>query len=661
MQHPTAPFGEISGKHDQLLQWLMQAENSLPEITYRTVGMEDYRFYAGKQDDPAAVAILEDGKRPATVYNEIKPKVDMLIGRAAQARNEIKLVPVGSEDESLEELLTGVHKHFRKKTNLNRTELDAFEHTAKSGRSMIYFYIDKSNPFKPAIKCKRLEGWQFYIDPNSREYDLSDARYVFMDKWVSAADIEAFWPGTNVTMLDSYGGRAADYPEYFNQDAELYRLVEAWWTEFVEGYWFINPLTGDSEFLKQKEFNVFKDSLSKGIDVDNGRVIKTDELQYKKGIKKAFMQSIFAGFTEIERSESPYYMERYPMVFFGAYRDDDFNNWFGAITMMKDPQRAINTMRRQLSHLLQTLPKGILQHEVGAVLNIEEYETRSSEPGYHMELAKGAMEKVKFVQQPQIPNIYERFDEINVQGMKDVSGVQDPMLGIQTSSREAGVTMRIRQETSVAVLFMLYRNYEDSRHQCARVLMSLVQQYVTQQEVFRIEGDQGKRLIQINSQLNPQVKGWNDITAMEYDLDTTDATDMATSRLATGQILADYSQNNPGAIPPDVMLDYADVPYSVKQRVRGMYEMQQQAAMQEQQHAQVMAEQDAFTRQLEMQIKLKELSLKERELELKVIEINSRNDLETKKLDATAKIARQKQLSSNSSTKQSGNSSSKKK
>ncbi len=41
--------------------------------------------------------------------------------------------------------------------------------------------------------------------------------------------------------------------------------------------------------------------------------------------------------------------------------------------------------------------------------------------------------------------------------------------------------------------------------------MSLMQQYVTQQEIIRIEGQEGIRLAEINSQMNPDVEGFNDI------------------------------------------------------------------------------------------------------------------------------------------------------
>jgi hypothetical protein len=178
--------------------------------------------------------------------------------------------------------------------------------------------------------------------------------------------------------------------------------------------------------------------------------------------------------------------------------------------------------------------------------------------------------------------------------------------------------------------------------------MSLIQQYVTWPEVLRIEGAEGMQMMQMNTQLNPQVQGWNDITAMEYDIDTTDTAETATSRLATGQMLADFNQNNPGSIPPDLLLEYTDVPFSVKQRVKNLFNMQQQQKMQAEQHQMLMDEQDRKMKQMELEIKLKELEIKQQELGIKQQMADDKKDVEIKKMASQEKVAKQNQLKSNS-------------
>ena len=580
----------------QLLEWLKQTEESKPEVTYREVSSEDYDFYSGNQDTTEVKLALEAKKRPATVYNEVKPKIDMLVGMAAQTKHETSVLPVGTEDEPLVELMGGTLKHFQRKTKAKRKELEVFEHTVKSGRSLLYFYIDKSNPFKPIIKSIRIEGRNFWLDPDSQEYDLSDARYLFIDKWLAKEEIEQFWPDFDASQAEQ-SGRQADGPSFFDEAREKYRIVEGWYYKLLEVIYFVNPMNEKVEWLIPQDFNKFVKTLREGIDIgEEEPFVYTEEIMQQKSFKKQYYHMIFSGTAKLEGGLSPLRWEGFPAIFCGAYKAYDTNSWFGAITGMKDPQRTLNTNRRQLIYLLQTLPKGILMHEVGAILNIDEYEERASDPNFHLEIAQSKFEKVKFMQQPSISNIYSLFDDVCVQSMKDTSGAQDSLMGVQTSSREPGITVKARQETGIAVLYILFDNFRETRFNAGRLLMSLIQQYVTEETVIRIEGEKGVQLLQINSQMNPQVEGFNDISSAEFDYTVSETAETMTIRAATAQMLIDFNHNQPGTIPPDVLLDYIDLPFSAKQRVKTQWEAQQAAQKEEADR--------------EYELKLKELDIK---------------------------------------------------
>jgi hypothetical protein len=304
---------------------------------------------------------------------------------------------------------------------------------------------------------------------------------------------------------------------------------------------------------------------------------------------------------------------------YGAYRDDDNNNFFGAVTMMKDPQRAKNDMRRQISSQLKTLPKGMLKHEVGAILNIDDYEKRSTNPNFHLEIAKGQYEKVGFQEQPSIPPIYKEFDAMSTQSMKDTSGIQDPLMSVQTSSREPGVALRMRQETGVVVLYILFDNFRKARIKDSTIMLSFMQQYITDSEMIRVQGEKGMQLMEINSQMNQQVKGWNDITVGKYDVDIGETIETISMRSGIAQMLGDFAHNNPGSIPPEVFLDYAGLPFSVKQQVSAYHQMQRDAEAKQADHERAMDE-------MEMKLKEKEVEIKAKEAEAKIIAAKKSND-----------------------------------
>lgn len=585
-------------------KWVTDSLMSVSESNWRTVALEDYKFYAGDQDTPEVIAALEQQNRPDTTYNEIKPKIDMLIGVAAQVRHDVEALPVGLEDAPLAELITNVMKHFRKTLKMSRKELECFEHTVKSGRSYLYFYIDTSNPFKPKICSTRLSGFDVFVDPNYTGYDLDGARFIGIQRWMTEDDLKDKW-GIEAMEADGMPW-SADMPDFWNQNDDLYRVVELWYWKPVPLVYFINPLTQQPESASPKDFNTFKNALLNGIKTGPN---PEDVIQYvetiptmKRNVKKMHY-TIFTGSKLLEGGISTHNYHGYPIVQYGAYKNENLNHWFGAITMMKDPQRSVNTMRRQLSHLLQTLPKGILAHEVGAIINIEEYEERSADPSFHLEIASGKIDAFKFITQPPINPIYSQFDQVCSQGMKDASGIQNEMMGVQTTSREPGVSVRIRQETGLAVLMSLYENLKESRYTGNKILLAMIQQYVTQEMMIRVTGETGKELMAINSQMNPDMPGFNDISAGEFDLELEDRVETATTRAAIVQILTEYSQNNPGIIPPDIVMEYSDVPFTVKQRIKIAHEQQQQASK------------EAADREYELQSR--ELDLRDKEIELR--------------------------------------------
>lgn len=579
---------------NKFVEWVNEAEGSLPEVNWRTVSKEDYDFYAGKQDTDETLTKLDSQKRPATVYNTILPKINMLCGLAAQSNRVPYLFPVTTEDDAMTEVMNGAFKHFRTKAKIKRKENDCFAHTVKSGRSYLYFYIGGDNPFKPSIMAKRIPGRDVLVDPLSTEYDMSDARYVMIDRWFVEEDLKAMWPELDLSGIRSLSASSNSMPSYYDTVQDKYRLTEIWYRKWEKVIWFRNPITGRPESASPEEFKKFVAALKEGVPAgENGEMIQYDKpIQSIPRVRRQVYYAIFSNTTILEEGPSPYTRLQpeadIPIVQYGAYKDEDENRWFSVITMMKDPQRGRNAMRRQLTHLLNTAPKGLLVHEVGALINEEEYNERSSEPNFRLVVGMGKMDKYKFTDQPTISPIYEKLDMMCEQDMKDTSGVQDPLMGIQTSSREPGITARLRQEQNIAVLYILFENFRDSRIQGGKILLGLIQQYCTEEQLIRIEGQQGAQLIAINQQSNPQAP-MNDISVGEYDMVVDEAVDNVTMRMAIAQMMVELNQTAPNSIPPALIMEYADLPLSARIKIE-----QYNAAMMEREE-----------RMLEMQLEAK--------------------------------------------------------
>lgn len=567
---------------NKLTNWLKQTEGADSESLWLTEAEEDYAFYAGDQDDVETLQKLADANRPALVYNQIKPKVDVVVGLAGQNRQLPSAFPVEHNDEALVELANGVIKFFRRESMLADNEMTCFEHTVKSGRALMHFYVDDENPFEPQIKTRFVHGRNFKIDPRSINYDLSDARFIFIDFWYDKDEIKTKYPSFDFEKVTQLQSSQSGAPLFYNAIEDTYRVTECWYKEAAEVYWITNPVTKQVEKLNEASFKKMRDAVRMGFTLPNGQVIKDEKFDGIKKWSTVCKYAIFSNCYVFAKGISTHRWEGYPDVLFGAYKHDIENRWFGLVSMMKDPQKGVNTMRRQMQHLLQTSPKGILMHEVGSILDIEAYESKSAEPNYHMELAQGALQKVKFTDQPSISPVYSQLMVADEQFIKDVSGIQNDTLGIQTYSREPGITTQLRQGQNIAILFILLDNFKKSRLLATKILFSFIQQYITTERVIRIEGQNGQQLLQLNTQNNPGSPGFNDVSIGKYDFFVEEGIETVNSRNSLAQLLTDISHNNPGSVPPELIIEYSGAPFTVVQQLKQYSQAMQQSNMQAQ-------------------------------------------------------------------------------
>ncbi len=562
---------------DQLKDWLSYSESSDSETKFRTEAKEDYQFYAGKQDTDAVKQALADLKRPATVFNQVKPKIDMLIGLGAQMRLDPHVVPVGREDEPLAELMNDTLRFYNEKLEVGDKEVDALEHTIKSGRSLLHYYLDDENPFDPDIKCMVIKGTRCYLDPDALTSNLNeDHRFIFVDKWLTEDEVKRRWPGIDVERLKQSDGVHSANLTFWESNTKRIRIVEGWYKKLVTVMWFRNPVTNKPEFLNEKDWTAYVTALKEGIDLGNGEVIQMDEAP--ESVKRTRFETHFGLFTGdvlLDHGKSILGDEvGFPFVLFVAYRNDDEDRWFSVINTMKDPQRSKNTIKRQLVHLLNTSPKPLVITEAGNIVNDEEYQTDSSKPNFVLIVSD--IEKTKVQGQPQISSIYQSLDADFGQEIKDASGVQDSLMGIQTSSREPGVSVRMRQEQGIAVLFTLYNNFRKSRIYAGRMLMRLIQGFVSEGKVIRIGGPKAVKFLDINTQMDPNQAGFNDISGGQFDLVVDEEVQSTTMRMATMQMLVDFNQSSPGMIPPWTLLEYSNLPFSAKEEIKAHFKQQQE-------------------------------------------------------------------------------------
>ena len=141
---------------------------------------EDFEFALGKQWKDEDMLALEKIGVLALTINKIHPIMQLLLGIESQNRTDYRAYPEGEEDSLTADIVTLLLKNAMKRSEGNYKISDVFEDGLTCGEGYLEPYIDNTwDLLTGQLKFKKWMNDEIYPDPDSREYDLSDARYIF--------------------------------------------------------------------------------------------------------------------------------------------------------------------------------------------------------------------------------------------------------------------------------------------------------------------------------------------------------------------------------------------------------------------------------------------------------------------------------------------------
>jgi len=238
------------------------------------------KFKAGDQWSDDEKFKLEQQGREALVWNYIHPTVELAVGIESQNPVRIYPYPVEKSDDFLCEVLEDIVKY------IDTSQLDAadehktlFENELITGVGDVVVDVgpDPANPEELQFYEFSLEGYEVLVDPMCRKSNLSDARYIIYEKWITAEDFHIRYPKHIKDMeeiftdgLEGLGKHSDHSLGYLDQD-----VVQADSFEFYDSqnkrvlvshleyriaylrYYFISDKKEITELTK-KEYNLLK-------------------------------------------------------------------------------------------------------------------------------------------------------------------------------------------------------------------------------------------------------------------------------------------------------------------------------------------------------------------------------------------------------------------
>lgn len=530
----------------------------------------DEDFYDNLQWEQEDKLALEEVGQAALTLNEVHPAIEWIVGTEKRTRIDWAVLPRRKDHEKEAITKTGVIKYISDVNKLPFQRSRAFKQAVISGLSwMEYGYDEDPGDFdifgsweswrniwhdSLATDWITMKDWR-YIH-RSRVMDLDVAQAMFPDHRDSlrrSADSTlqsmyhrdeytetqlyytgsagAFSSSVNDALADSHGRRAR------------VRLIETWYREPVP----VKRMKDDPDYLG--EIYDPEDPMH-GELVEAGQVSLYDDVYMQMRV----MIHIDEG-PVLQDIKSPYRHNRFPFVPLFCYIRARDNMPYGPVRMQRDPQEDLNKRRSKMLYLLSV--KRTVMDE-GAVRDMDKFEEEISRPDSIIEKRKGY--ELEILENQQLAEGHLQIERLDAQYIREIGGVTGENMGRETNAT-SGKAIRARQDQGATVTQSIFDNLRLHTQMSGEILLSLTEQYLTDEDEFRITGNRNTHEFLSINQAKEDGSLENDITSHQADFVVSEQDWSASHREAMFVTMAEMLSQMDSQIAIqmlDLLVDLAD-------------------------------------------------------------------------------------------------------
>lgn len=605
-----------------------------------------HNYKDGDQWSDEDKEVVENRGQSATVFNEIKPAVDWLIGTEKRTRVDYSVLPRRKEEAKVAEVKTKLLKYLADVGKVGFARSLAFEDGVISGVGWLDHGIRSDETEEPLYID--YEDWRnVWHDSHAKQRDLADGRYMFRSKVVDYDMAVAMFPerADCIRVALNQGDCAieehvelginpddddlSELGNALNQDnhRDRVRLVSCEYKIPSK----VKVLRGGQELGTLNGAIYDQDDPNMAFLIGQGHASLFD------AVKMVMWKMIFCGNSVLQNRKRIYRHQHFSLIPIWAYRKKIDNTPYGTVWNVIDPQDDLNKRHSKSLFILST-KQSIVQKN--AVSDHDEFVAERDRPDGHMIV--NDLAGVEIREDRGLAREHVMLMDQDRAFIESISGVTDEARGIETNA-SSGVAMRSREQQAHVTTAELFDNYRFAFQLSGEIQLSLIEQFYTEEKVVRIAGKQGGLdFLEVN-----QVDGYggveNDITATQADFiveaDAYHASIRQSMFESFGEILT--------KLPPEVavqMLDLwielSDLPdrEAMVERIR---QINGQSDPEEDQDdpeviARRQAEEEEAARQQEIEDRMVELEMALKEAEI----MEKEGEAEKDRADAQAKIAK---------------------
>ena len=582
---------------------ILFSEAVMKDRTWQKEAREDFAFRDGFQWTSEERRLLQDEMRPCLTFNLTKSSVDLIMGMNEDNKIDYKCGPVDRTDGFLCDVLNDLAYWIQQNNRFSDEEDDALESAAISGRG--YVAIDFSPDPKRfgdiVMQEIAVPVHEFHFDPAARKRDLSDASYIFWDRWLSVADFKVKYPKVKKKQIEDFisasGGqtdpwssqssvdstnetydvRGVDYSsdtsdysrpmdtEFFDKSKNMIRVVHMeYWDVFKRTYFF-HPeekkwmeITGVP--LKAAEEAFLADFPNAEFVTETMMDKKVKWLQFngKDILYDDDSPSPFPGFTIC------------PTFIYGDASKRTANH-YGIVRLIKDPQREVNKRWSQALHLLNQQAQPGVYAETDAFVDGPQAEASLKEAGSVTWVNPGALNnKIKERTVPKFPDAPMQMEQFSQEIIKKITGINPDLLGQDRGRQEPGVVVRLRQQQGMVLLKPLFKAYNNMKRDLFMRQLAIIMEYMPDSQILRILGETDRYMIDPNTgiitdNMTKRQANIREIKNISYNVIAEESQGNMTKRMLELTALLEM-QKSGFPVDPQQIIEKMSIPDQDKQR-----------------------------------------------------------------------------------------------
>lgn len=471
----------------------------------------DLEFTYGDQWDAEDVAKLNArGVKPLSI-NKIKPKIQLITGIESQNRSDITCYPEGGEDNLKGEITTGLVKNVMKQSQADYKVSEQFELGLNTGEGFIEPYIDYTNDLiNGELKFRVRDYDAVFYDPNSHEYDLSDAKYLtVLTQKLTDDDLIAMFPGQEKLIkggtlgrieVDSVSNEVLTAPSTNynntkgsvkdNDDADApYDLLEYYYKKMVKAVYVADRKLGKLTEAANDEIADKYVEIGNAEAPDSARKI----VRYVPEIWKVAI----SGKAKLDQRKMWVYpgWKGYHIIPFFCFRAPGKLSKLeyavqGLPRGLKDLNIELNKRRTQELHILNTSANSGWQAEEGALTPAQEkaYAEFGSAPGIILKHQKGYAKPEKITPTP-LSQGHAQLAAENSQDIKEASGINDDLLSMG-ENQASGRAIMLRQKQGLVQIQKIFDNLSQTKRILGRFVLSQLGKVYDVETAMRVMGEE---------------------------------------------------------------------------------------------------------------------------------------------------------------------------